>query len=244
MPHTRRYNVVLAIGLVCTAGLGVIVASWIHAGPAYPLLSAAIFAALFAGVAWVAGKDHPHSRFGPANVVTATRAMLTALVGGLIVHTISPLVLWWVIGTAVAVAVLDGVDGWLARSTRLTSGYGARFDMETDAAFILVLSVLVWQNGKAGVWVLGCGLMRYAFVAAGWILPWVAAPLRPTLRGRVVAVAQFLGLAAALAPAVQSPASAMVAGVTLTALTWSFAIDVAWLWSRRRMSASGARVNW
>ena len=42
----------------------------------------------------------------------------------------------------------------------MTSGYGARFDMETDAAFILVLSILVWQHGKAGAWVLLCGLMR------------------------------------------------------------------------------------
>ena len=35
------------------------------------------------------------------------------------------------------------------------SSFGARFDMETDAAFILILSVLVWQHGKAGAWVLG-----------------------------------------------------------------------------------------
>jgi phosphatidylglycerophosphate synthase len=108
--------------------------------------------------------------------------------------------------------------------------------METDAAFILVLSILVWQHGKAGAWVLLCGLMRYAFVAAGLVLPWLAAPLRPTRRGRTVAVVQLLGLSVALAPAVSVPASSAVAAVTLAALTWSFAIDVAWLARQHRAS--------
>jgi phosphatidylglycerophosphate synthase len=101
--------------------------------------------------------------------------------------------------------------------------------METDAAFILVLSILVWQHGKAGVWVLMCGLMRYVFVAAGWLLSWMAAPLRATLRGRIVAVVQLVGLGVALAPIVPVRASTVVAGLTLAALTWSFAIDIAWL---------------
>ena len=74
---------------------------------------------------------------------------------------------WLAVATVVVVAALDGVDGWLARRDAQASSFGARFDMETDAAFILILSVLVWQHGKAGAWVLGCGLMRYVFVAAG-----------------------------------------------------------------------------
>ena len=40
--------------------------------------------------------------------------------------------------------------------------------MEVDAALILILSILVWLHGKAGPWVIACGLMRYTFVAAGW----------------------------------------------------------------------------
>jgi phosphatidylglycerophosphate synthase len=134
--------------------------------------------------------------------------------------------------------VLDGLDGSLARFTRMPSAYGARFDMETDAAFILVLSALVWRHEKAGAWVLWCGLMRYGFVAAGWMLPWLAAPLRATRRGRIVALGQLLGLGVALAPVVPWPASAAVAGVTLAVLAWSFAIDVAWLW-RQSVVRSG-----
>ena len=188
MPYTRRYNVVFVCGIASTAGLAWIVGSSIDAGLAYSLQAAAFFALLVAAVVSVAGAEHPYPRFGPANYVTTIRVMLAALVAGLIGRPASPEVLWGVIGLTALVAALDGLDGWLARFTRMASAYGARFDMETDAAFILVLSILVWQQGKAGLWVLLCGLMRYAFVAAGWLLPWLARPLRATRRGRTVAV--------------------------------------------------------
>ena len=83
------------------------------------------------------------------------------------------------VALAASVAVLDGVDGWLARRTRMASAFGARFDMETDAALILVLAVLAWQFGRAGAWVLACGLLRYAFVGAGVLWPWLRSPCRP-----------------------------------------------------------------
>ena len=172
---------------------------------------------------------HPFDRFGPANYVTTVRAVLVAGVAALIVLPQAPRVLWFAIGTATMVALLDGVDGWLARRTRMLSEFGARFDMETDAALILVLSVLVWQHGKAGGWVLLCGLMRYGFVAAGWLLPWLRRPLRSTRRGKAVAVCQVVGLNVALAPIVPMPQSAVVAAVTLAALAWSFAVDIVWL---------------
>ena len=229
MPYPRRYNVVLASGLVSTAALGWMIGPWIDDGAAYPFKAAAFFGALFASVAWVAGASHPYARFGPANCVTTVRAVLAALAAGVVGHPASPTVLWSVIWLTAIVALLDGVDGWLARSTRMVSAYGARFDMETDAAFILVLSILVWQHDKAGVWVLLCGLMRYALVAAGWLLPWLAGPLRATRRGRTIAIIQLVGLGAALAPIVPPPVSTAVAAVTLTALVWSFGLDVAWL---------------
>lgn len=164
--------------------------------------------------------------FGPANYVTLIRAMLVALVAALIGLPATPEMLWWVVGLTALMGALDGLDGWLARRTRMASGFGARFDMETDAALILVLSILVWQHEKAGAWVLLCGLMRYAFVAAGWLLPWLARPLQSTLRGKTVAVGQLVGLSVALAPIVPSPLSAAAAALTLTALAWSFAIDI------------------
>jgi phosphatidylglycerophosphate synthase len=235
MRYTRRYNVPLAIGLASTAVLGWLVGSFVESA-VYAAKAVAFFGILTAAVTVVAGDQHPYPGFGAANVVTTIRAILAALVAGLIGYPASSAILWYVLGLTAVFMALDGVDGWLARTTRMSSGYGARFDMETDAAFILVLSILVWQHGKAGAWVLLCGLMRYAFVAAGHVLPWLGAPLQPTLRGRTVAVGQLLGLSVALAPAIPVPASSAVAGVTLAVLTWSFAIDVAWLARQHRTS--------
>jgi phosphatidylglycerophosphate synthase len=234
MPRTPRYNVVAVAGLICTAGIGWVAGFWIGSGAAYPVVAAACFALLFTTVVRVAGSHHPHPRFGAANIVTLIRAIAAALTAGLIGHPASPPVLWTVIAVTVVMVALDGVDGWLARTTGMASAFGGRFDMETDAAFILILSVLVWQHEKAGAWVLGCGAMRYAFVAAGGMMPWMATPLRATRRGRIVAITQSIGLGVALAPIVQRPASAAVAAATLAALAWSFAVDVAWLWRRRR----------
>jgi phosphatidylglycerophosphate synthase len=145
-----------------------------------------------------------------------------------------PLLATLSVAAGVASAALDGVDGRMARRTGMASAFGARFDVETDALLIMVLSVLVWQYGKAGAWVLVCGLMRYAFVASGWLLPWMAGSLTPTLRGRIVAVGQIVGLGVALAPLVTPPASTLVAAVTAASLTWSFALDVRRLWRQRR----------
>jgi len=70
-------------------------------------------------------------------------------------------------------------------------------------------------------------------VAAGWLLPWLAAPLMPTRRGRIVAVIQVVGLGVALTPVTRSPASSVIALASVAALAWSFALDVARLWPRR-----------
>ena len=232
MWSARRYNVPFAIGLAATTGAASIAGSWTGGIP-YVLKASAVFALLFAATASIAGAEHPYPRFGPANGVTTTRAMLTALAAGIIGQASGVEVLWFVVGLTTLIAVLDGVDGWLARRTGMASAYGARFDMETDAAFILVLCILVWQHDKADAWVLLCGLMRYAFAAAGGVLPWLRAPLRPTLRGRTVAVGQLFGLSVALAPITPVPASEVVAAMTLAALVWSFAIDVTRLWRHR-----------
>lgn len=236
MRSPRRYNVAVAVGggLLGTAGLGWSVGAWVQTSAVYPLIAGLLFALGMAAILGIAGAEHPYARFGPANYITTTRGVLVALVAGLIGQPTHPNCLWLATGLTVLIVALDGLDGWVARRTGMTSAFGARFDMETDAALILVLSVLAWYHEKAGAWVLLCGLMRYGFVAAGWLLPWLAQPLRSTRRGKTVAVGQFLGLAVALAPIVHLPLSAAVAGAALATLTWSFAIDVRWLWHQRR----------
>jgi phosphatidylglycerophosphate synthase len=231
MRERRGYNVApaMACGLVATAAVGTAASTWAGLSGRYPIDATLAYAALMGVVACAARREHPFPRFGAANYVTMFRAMMMALVAGLIGESGSARLLWFAIGVVTFVAVLDGADGWLARRSGMESGFGARFDMETDAALILVLSLLVWRHDKAGAWVLMCGLMRYVFVGAGSLLPWLAAPLRSTRRGKTVAVVQYIGLSAALAPIITPPSSTLVAAVTLAALTWSFAVDVTWL---------------
>jgi len=178
-------------------------------------------------------QHHPHATFGAANYVTFGRALLTIVL--LWIATLPPASrLAWAAGwVAGVIAALDGVDGWLARRSGTSSAFGARFDMETDAAFLLVLSVLAIRYEKAGTWVLMIGLMRYLFVAAGWLFPWLAGPLTPTRRGKAVAVVQMVTLALVLI--LPRRISAPAAAASLALLIWSFAIDVRRLWRRRHV---------
>jgi hypothetical protein len=72
-------------------------------------------------------------------------------------------------------------------------------------------------------------MIRYVFVAAGWLLPWLERPLPPSRRRQAICVVQISGLMIALVPAIPAPASVVISGVALAALVWSFFVDVAWL---------------
>jgi phosphatidylglycerophosphate synthase len=174
-------------------------------------------------------KHHPFGDFGAANQVTLVRGALVALLAGLIGERGDIALAALVTAVAMGTAVLDGVDGWLARRTSLASAFGARFDMEIDALLIMVLAVLAWQFGKAGVWVLGSGLLRYTFVAAGRALPALRHPLPPSQRRKTLAVAQVVALIVTVAPFVPTSVSVLVAAVALAALMVSFLVDVVWL---------------
>ena len=171
-------------------------------------------------------------KFGIANQITLVRAILVAGLAILVGHPPTSAEAWRIVSIATVAAVLDGLDGWVARRTGTVSAFGMRFDMETDAALILVLAVLVWQFGKAGPWVLLSGVLRYCFVAAGWLLPWMRAPLSSTLRGKFICVVQIIALIVALAPAIPPSASSLVAAVGLVALCYSFLVDTLRLWRR------------
>jgi hypothetical protein len=101
--------------------------------------------------------------------------------------------------------------------------------MEIDAALVLALAALAWGTGKAGVWVLGLGLMRYGFVVAGLLRPRLARPLPPSWRRKAVCVLQVAVLTALLAPVITPPLAPVLAATAFAALAWSFAVDLRWL---------------
>jgi phosphatidylglycerophosphate synthase len=189
--------------------------------------------ALGAGLVWRALGAHPHARFGPANRVTLARLGAMSLMAALLGEALPrppldamPAAAWCLVVAATLTAMLDAVDGALARRSGLASAFGARFDMETDAAFTLVLCVLVVQAGQAGPWILASGLMRYAFVAAAFVWPWLNGPLRPSKRRQTVCVVQITTLIVCLGPIVPPLLASALAAVSLALLTLSFAIDV------------------
>lgn len=173
----------------------------------------------------------PHARFGAANGITLGRLALIALLAASLGETPADTGAfgWTVVVLATVAALLDAVDGPVARRRQEASAFGARFDMETDALLILVLSALVLQLDKAGAWVLASGAMRYAFVAAAWRWPWLAGPLPPSLRRKAVCVTQITTLILCLGPIVDPRLSRVIAAIGLVALAWSFFVDLRWL---------------
>lgn len=177
--------------------------------------------------------SHPHEAFGPANAVTLIRAGLVALVAAtLFAPAPSGDAALLIGGLAFVILALDGVDGWLARRTGLASTFGARFDLEIDALFVLVLSALAFTHGKAGAWVLLIGAMRYAFFFAGRLTPKLEAPLPESMRRKAVCVVQIAALGLLLLPQIEPPHSVWIAAMALALLTWSFAVDIRHLLSR------------
>lgn len=175
---------------------------------------------------------------GPADLVTLTRAALACGVAALVAESllthaeVGPAL----VSLTVVALALDFVDGQVARRTGTASAFGGRLDGEADAFLILVLSAYVARS--AGAWVLAMGVVRYAYGAATWVLPWMRRPLPPRYWRKVVAAVTGIALALAAsgyAPRRVSDAALVAAGVLLAE---SFGRDVVWL-RRRRPS----RVN-
>jgi len=224
----RGTAVAVALAAAATVGAAALLGGWLEL-PAVVLRAAVLAVAGGAIFLWLAVRRLRALRFGAANSVTLARAALAVLLAALVGAAPSAALGWVVVGLGTAGVALDGVDGALARRRDEAGTFGARFDMETDALLILVLAALVWQQGKAGAWILAAGLLRYLFVAASWVFPWMGAALPPSRRRQAVCVVQIVSLLVALAPVVTGTWSTALALAGLAVLVWSFAVDVRWL---------------
>jgi phosphatidylglycerophosphate synthase len=215
------------VTVAATAGLGT--AGWVT-GAAFGVLA-------WSAVGYGLRRSGVRS-WGPADTVTLVRLALTggvtamvadALTGG----TVRPAL----VVLAAFAAVLDAVDGQVARRTGTTSRFGARFDMEADSALVLVLSVLA--ASLLGWWVAAIGLFRYAYVVASWAWPWMRAALPPRMVRKVIAALQAAVLVVVSADLLPLPLAQLCAALALGVLTWSFGTDIRWLWNRRRLVGGG-----
>jgi phosphatidylglycerophosphate synthase len=213
-------------------GLGVAGLAVALAGPQPVALVAAL--AVYACGAGLAlrgiARAYPHPRLGLCNAVTLARWGMSA---ALVVALFTPAQGWGLFWVALIALSLDGVDGWAARRAGLASDFGARFDMEVDAALGLILTLILWTSGTAGAWVFVLGLPRYLFIAASWIWPWMARPLPPRFARKVACVVQMAGLIFALIPAFTTGFAQAGLLVAALVLLWSFARDTLWLFRAR-----------
>jgi phosphatidylglycerophosphate synthase len=211
----------LLAALAATVGLGA--AGWAVGGVCAVLGDAA----LARGIVLYRAR-----RLSPADWVTLTRASLAVGVAALAADSFErpePVATLFAL-SAIALS-LDALDGWLVRRTGIASTVGAHFDGEVDAFLIAVLSVYVARAD--GWWVLAIGAARYAFLAAGWLLPWMRDALPPRHWRKTVAATQ--GIVLAIAAADFLPRDLIVVALVgaLALLTESFGRDVWWLWSHR-----------
>ncbi|WP_409497045.1 CDP-alcohol phosphatidyltransferase family protein [Amycolatopsis sp. cmx-11-12] len=176
---------------------------------------------------------------GPADAVTLGRSGLVGCVTALVVDTAGREIVTMVVIASVALA-LDAVDGQVARRTGTASPLGARFDMEVDAYLILILSVVVAQS--LGPWVLTIGAMRYVFVAASRLWPWLNDPLPPSMARKTVAAVQGIALVAVASTILPLWAGFVVTLGALGLLTWSFGRDTWWLLGQHAFAATPAGV--
>jgi phosphatidylglycerophosphate synthase len=218
----------LGVLAMLTEMVGLGVGGWL-AGVGYGIVT-------YAALASALGNDP----LGPADRVTLSRATLVGGVAALTVESVSrPAPVAALVALASVALALDAVDGKVARRTGTVSALGARFDMEVDAFLLLVLS---WYAARSvGGWVLAIGAMRYAFVAAGWILPWMRGPLPPRLWRKVVAATQGVVLVIVAAGVLPGRLPSLALAGSLALLVESFGRDVGWLW--RRPSRSGRRLE-
>jgi phosphatidylglycerophosphate synthase len=153
---------------------------------------------------------------GWANAVTASRAVIVSAVGARLGDAPAELLALIVLG----LFALDGVDGYLARRRGTTSEFGALFDMETDAFFVLTI-VLVLFERDLGVWVLVTGVLRYVYVLLRAVVPARNPDVARSRFGRLAFTGLALGLFFAFAVPGVVGRTAALAGTAL--VTFSFA---------------------
>ncbi|OLO04067.1 hypothetical protein BTW07_11500 [Salinicola socius] len=228
----------LAAGLALVALLAEWV-QWAFSAPSGLRFTAGgVYVAIATAVLWA----WPASRqgLGWANRITLLRATLIAIVAGVAVYPdFIQRHAEGIAALSLLALSLDGIDGWVARRTGSASAFGARFDMELDAFFIVVLCTALIALDKVGAWILALGLVRYAFVIAGMYSPWLNRTLPESYFRKTVCVWQVATLMVCLLPFVSSAWATGFALLAAALLLLSFGRDIVWLWRRRPVDDTG-----
>jgi CDP-diacylglycerol--glycerol-3-phosphate 3-phosphatidyltransferase len=166
---------------------------------------------------------------GYGNGLTIARGLLLALLAGFI---FSPWPVGWLAWAPAvlytAAAVLDHLDGYVARITNHSTKLGEMLDMEYDVIGIFAAVLLAIFYGQLPVWYLGIGLAREIFLAGHWVLRKLGKPvydLPPSSDRRLIAGLQMGFLSVVLWPVLSPPATTLGAVLFALPMVVSFGRD-------------------
>jgi len=179
---------------------------------------------------------------GLANQLTILRGLLIAATGGLLLQLPDHALLIWAAALLYSVAaILDRVDGFVARRTRHTSLLGSELDTVFDALGLVVAPLLAVLLGKIHASYLLVSVAYYLFSVARARRLRLGLPVHPllpnTLR-RTLAGFQMGYVAVVLWPPFQAPLTIVAGFAFMVPLLLGFVVD--WLVVSGRIDASRA----
>lgn len=168
---------------------------------------------------------------GWANGLTLLRGGLIALTGGFLLQPAPPGLIAWLPGLIYGfAALLDRIDGFVARRTRRTSVLGSELDTLFDALGLLIAPLLAIQSGKLHWSFFAVSLAYYVFIFG---LYWrqknqrPTYPLLPSQLRRAFAGFQMGFVAFVLLPAFSSNVTRLLGVAFMLPILIGFFID--WL---------------
>jgi CDP-diacylglycerol---glycerol-3-phosphate 3-phosphatidyltransferase len=180
---------------------------------------------------------------GPANQVTIARAVLTGALAGFLPGPWPQGWLAWVPGGLyLLVAVLDFVDGFLARVTGRTTRLGELLDMKWDGAGVLIGAALAVRYEQAPVWFLLVALARFIFLLGEWLLRRRGVTLfelDPSMVRRALAGMQMGFIGVVLLPVFTPPATQVASTLFMLPFLIHFTRDFLWVSGRIGPQAGG-----
>lgn len=167
---------------------------------------------------------------GWANRLTLLRGGLIALTGGFLFQSPSGLAAWMPGILYSVAAILDRIDGWVARRSGRTSLLGRELDTEMDALGLLVAPLLAVTLGKFHWSFLAVSAAYYVFIAgSSWRrqqqLPLY--PLPPSVLRRALAGLQMGFVAFVLFPVFPAEVTRVLGAAFMLPILAGFLVD--WL---------------
>jgi CDP-diacylglycerol--glycerol-3-phosphate 3-phosphatidyltransferase len=172
-----------------------------------------------------------YSTLGWANRLTLVRGVLIAACGGFLLPGASVVDIGWICAPLYSIAaILDRLDGYVARRNHQTTLLGIEFDTVVDALGMLVAPLLAWSLGKIH-WTYLCVSAAYYVFQLG--LYWrrrqglAIYPLAPSKLRRALAGFQMGFIAVVLWPPFLAPTTLVIGIAFMVPVLLGFCVD--WL---------------